>query len=193
MPTTLELEKPRRRMTLAEFLALPDDGVERMLIDGEVWEDEEVSYRSRKHSRATTLVATELELWLRRQPNPHGSVLTGDAGAVLDADNVVGIDVAYFSAAVMAEQDDDESTVVVGVPELAVEILSPADTNRKRDAKLKKYRQAGAPLVWLLDPELRTVTAHRPGADPVMFSGRQPVTAPDVLPGFAVPAADLFG
>ena len=47
--------------------------------------------------------------------------------------------------------------------------------------------------MWVLDPDVRTVTAFRPAADPVMFSGRQDVTAPDVLPGFRVPAADLFG
>ena len=29
---------PRRKMTIDEFLALPDDGVDRMLIDGELWE-----------------------------------------------------------------------------------------------------------------------------------------------------------
>lgn len=57
MPATLELEKPRVKMTLAEFLALEDDGVERMLIDGELWEDDQASYRSRQHARATTRVA----------------------------------------------------------------------------------------------------------------------------------------
>ena len=120
-------------------------------------------------------------------------MLTGDAGAVLAADTAVGIDVAYFSAAVMADQDDDESTVVVGVPDLAVEIVSPGDTQKKKNAKLGKYRRAGVKLVWVLDPDDKTVTAYRPGANPVLFSGTQDVTADDVLPGFRVPAADLFG
>ena len=164
-----------------------------MLLDGELWEDEEVSYRSRAHTRATTRVAKFLDNWLDTQPHPRGTVLTGDAGAALDADNLVGIDVAYFSAATMAEQSDDNSTVVVGAPELAVEIQSPSDTPEKVKAKLKKYRKAGVKLVWLLDPDDKTVTAYRPTGDPVWFSGQQPVTAPDVLPGFAVPAADLFG
>jgi Uma2 family endonuclease len=121
-------------------------------------------------------------------------VLTGDAGAALDAENVVGIDVAYFSPAVMAEQDADPSKIVVGAPDLAVEILSPSDTNRKRNAKLAKFRRAGVKLVWVLDPGfINTITAYRLDGTIATYSGHHDVTAEDILPGFRVPAADLFG
>jgi Uma2 family endonuclease len=184
-----------RPMTTAEFLALPqDDGVERLLIKGELLEYP-MPYRNRYHSRTMTRVARFLDVWADTQPEPRGQVLTGDAGVRLatDPDTTFGIDVAYVSAEVMARQSDDESTIVYGLPELAVEILSPGELMERHEGKLDAYLEAGVKLVWVLNPWRKTVTAFRPGADPVFFAGRQEVIAPDVLPGFRVPAADLFG
>ena len=59
----------------------------------------------------------------------------------------------------------------------------------KREADL----EAGVKVVWVLDPRTKAVTSCRPGVGPQMVSGREELTAGDVLPGFRVPAADLFG
>ena len=108
-------------------------------------------------------------------------------------DTTFGVDVTYVSAGVMSRQSDDDSTIVYGIPELAVEILSPGAVMERHENKIDAYLEAGVKLVWVLNPWRKTVTAFRPAADPVLFAGRQDVTAPDVLPGFRVPAADLFG
>lgn len=194
MATVLEAPLTARRpMTLAEYLALPEDEtVERMLIDGELWEYP-MPESDRHHAAAVMRVGQKLCNWLDTQPEPRGAVLGGDAGVVLSQKLSFGVDVAYVSAVVMARQDDAVSTRVVGVPDLAVEVLSPGEVMERHEAKLEGYLKAGVRLVWVLNPIRKTVTAFRPDADPVMFSGRQPVTAPDVLPGFSVPAADLFG
>jgi Uma2 family endonuclease len=102
------------------------------------------------------------------------------------------MDLCYVTADVMARQDDDESTVVIGVPAMAVELRSPGTRDESHNAKLEAYKAAGVPLVWVLDPYPKTVLALRPGADPVLFAGRQELTAPDVLPGFRVVTAKLF-
>lgn len=186
-------------ITTAEFLALPqDDGVERLLIKGELLEypsESPMSYRNRRHCRTMTRVAKFLDNWLDTQPEPRGEVLTGDAGVRLseNPDTAFGADVAYVSAAVMARQSDEESTIVLGIPEMTVEILSPGEVKERHEKKIDAYLEAGVKLVWVLNPWRKTVTAYRPDADPVLFAGRQDVTAPDVLPGFRVPAADLFG
>lgn len=194
MATVLELPLAvRRPITLAAYLALPEDEtVERMLIDGELWEYP-MPESNRHHALAVVRVGQKLCNWLDAQPPPRGAVLAGDAGVVLEQKLSFGVDVAYVSAEVMAGQDDLVSTRVVGVPELAVEVISPGEVVERHEAKLEAYLRAGVRLVWVLNPRRRTVTAFRPAADPVMFSGKQLVTAPDVLPGFSVPAADLFG
>ena len=196
MATVLDVEEPptaRRPMSLSAYLALPaDETVERMLIDGELWEYP-VPESNRHHAQAVARVSQRLNNWLDAEPPPRGAVLAGDAGVVLSDEVSFGVDVAYVSAGVMAAQSDDASTRIVGVPELVVEVLSPGTVVERHDAKIDALLAAGVKLVWELRPRRQTVTALRPGRPPETFSGSQDVTAPDVLPGFRVPAADLFG
>src|SRR4051812_20498514 len=122
-------------MTTEELLAMPDDGVERWLIRGELREKRDdvggksMTIRNRFHSRLTTRVSKFLDNWLDGQPEPRGAVLSGEAGVRLrqDPETTVGIDVVYVSAEVYAKQST-ETTLIDGVPVLAVEILSPSDT-----------------------------------------------------------------
>ncbi len=46
-------------------------------------------------------------------------------------------------------------------PDLAVEAISPNDTAYELDEKLEDYRKAGVPLVWVINPNSRTVRIHR--------------------------------
>lgn len=181
-------------MTMEEFLALPDDGTERWLIAGELRErGRPVPYRNRFHSRVMTTTATELETWSRSQPPPRGQVLTGDAGFRLsrDPDSIFGMDVAYVAASVLAGQSRS-TTIIDGLPILAVEILSPNDTIEDINEKITAYLEAGIPLVWIIDPYRRTVTVHRPVAEPELFNVRQELSGEPHLPGFRVPVARLF-
>jgi Uma2 family endonuclease len=179
-------------ITTEEMLALPENGMERWLIDGELRE-RPMTVRNRFHSRVMACVTTELELWRRQQPPPRGQVLCGEAGVRLsrDPDTTVGIDVVYISADVVVRQAG-ETTLIDGVPVLAVEILSPNDTIEEIHEKMTVYRQAGVPLVWVLHPYNRTVEVHRPDAEPESFNVLQELSGEPHLPGFRVPVARLF-
>jgi Uma2 family endonuclease len=181
-----------RLMTTEELLALPDDGVERWLINGQLRE-RPMTYRNRWHSRAMTRVAHFLETWREQQPEPRGSVLCGEVGCRLrhDPDTTFGIDAVYISPE-LAAQESDETRIINGVPVLAVEILSPSNTEEEINEKLDSYLQAGVPLVWVIDPHYRTVTIYRPGQEPELVNARQELTGDPHLPGFRVPVAHLF-
>ncbi|MHB1426692.1 MAG: Uma2 family endonuclease, partial [Gemmataceae bacterium] len=135
-------------MTTEQLLALPDDGVERWLIRGQLRE-KPMTYRNRWHSRAMVRVGRFLDVWLDQQPEPRGSVLGGEAGVRLtrNPDTTVGIDVVYISAEAAARNPDD-TTIIDGVPVLAVEILSPNNTVEEIDEKIDQYLEAGVLLVW---------------------------------------------
>jgi Uma2 family endonuclease len=190
-----------KAMTTEELLALPNDGVERWLIDGELRErpsegelrGHRMTLRNRFHSRVMTLISTELELWRREQPAPRGQVLSGEAGVRLrrDPDTTVGIDVVYVPPEVMVKQTE-ETALIDGVPTLVAEILSPNDTVEEVHEKIAKYRQAGVPVVWIIDPYDQTVTVHRAGGKPVLFNADQELSGEPQLPGFRVPVARLF-
>ena len=179
-------------MTTEELLAIPEDGVRRWLIDGELRESP-MTVRNRFHSRAMICVGTELEIWLRQQPTPRGQIIGGEAGVRVlhDPDTTVGVDVAYVSHEVIARQTD-ASTLVIGVPILVVEILSPSVTHEEMLEKLGVYRRAKVPVVWILDPDLQTVTVHRAKGKPRMFNTDDELTGEPQLPGFSVPVTRLF-
>lgn len=182
-----------RQMTVEEFLALPDDGVERWLIKGEVVEFGSMTTRNWKHSSIMSIVAHFLVKWRDQLAKPRGKVLSGEAGIRLpniDRD-IVGVDVGYVSAAVMAAQSD-ASTIIEGVPDLVVEILSPNDTHEKINEKIDTYLEARVPLLWVIDPRRRTVTVYRPGEPESLVTSNGFVDGGDILPGLRISLAEMF-
>jgi Uma2 family endonuclease len=179
-------------MTTEQLLALPRDGVDRWLIRGQLRE-KPMTVRNRWHSRVMARLAQLLGNWLDQQPEPRGEVLDGEVGVRLrrDQDTTVGIDLVYLSAD-LAAQEPKETRLIDGVPTLAVEILSPNDTQEELDEKVDEHLAAGVPLVWLVDPHDRTVLVYRPGAEPELFNVRQDLSADPHLPGFRVPVAQIF-
>jgi len=180
-------------MTTEELLALPEDGMDRQLIRGELRE-QSMTMRNRFHSGIEPLVAYLLVQWLIGQPEPRGRVVSGEAGFRLrrDPDTSVGIDVAYVSADVIAATPAT-SAFFEGPPVLAVEILSPSDTQEDIDDKVSLYLELEVAIVWVINPRFRTVVVHRPGAEPELFNILQELSAEPHLPGLRVPVAKLFG
>jgi len=195
MPATLEPPPPTagRRHTAADLLAMADDGIERWIVNGQI-EVVGVTQRDKHHTRLESRVAMILGIWLDAQPEPRGAVYSGEVGVVLRADPElsVGIDVAYLTAEQAANGSDEETTLLVGPPALAVEILSPNDTQKDTVRKLKWYREVGVAMVRVIDPDLKTVAVHQPGQKPVVHNEDADLDGADVLPGFRVPVAKLF-
>lgn len=188
MPTaTTEL------MTLEDFLSLPDDGIERELIAG-VLNERPMTKRNRYHAKAEASIAYALNAWRQPRPEPRGDVLSGEVGFTLrrEPDSGVGIDVAYISPETAAAQSDDQSTMIVGVPVLAVEILSPSDKQEDITNKIDEYLEVGVKLIWIVDPHFRTVTVHRCDGKPEFFTSEDELTAEPHLPGFRVLVQTFF-
>lgn len=190
-------------MTTEELLAMPDDGVERWLINGTLHEKQPefpvkvkgkpLTVRNRFHSGTMARISTVLNIWRDQQPEPRGQVLDGEAGVLLssDPDSTVGIDVVYISPEVAAGQTDS-TTLIAGVPVLAVEILSPSDTQGQIRDKVKTFLNSGVALVWVIDTDDQTVAVYRRGSKPQFFNADQELTAEPHLPGFLVAVAKLF-
>lgn len=179
-------------MTTEELLALPEDGMDRELIRGELRE-KPMTRRNRWHSTVESQICIVLGGWLTSRPKPHGKIVSGEAGFRLsrDPDSTVGIDVAYVAPEVASAEP--KSVYFEGPPVLAVEILSPSDTQEMIDEKIRLYLETGVAIVWVVHPRFRTVTVYRPDAEPRMFSGEDELTAEPHLPGFRVSVSDLFG
>jgi Uma2 family endonuclease len=121
-----------------------------------------------------------------------GYVTCNDSGVILerDPDTVRGPDVAvYEDANTFAELHPKYGEVP---PRLALEVLSPNDRASKLMRKINDYLRCGVGLVWVIDPESRTVTVNQPGKSQVEFGQDQELTGEEVLPGFRCPIAELF-
>ena len=180
-----------RTLTAEDLANMPDDGIDRDLIRGELRE-RPMTRRNPRHSVAETLISHYLWIWVQDQPDPTGQVVGGEAGFRLhiDPETYVGIDVAYISDEV-AISLDLEHKFFDGPPILAVEILSPSDEHGDVVEKIESYLEVGT-VVWIADTNFRTITVYRPGEGPVMFNDRQEIDGDPYLPGFRAPVIKLF-
>src|SRR4051794_7733229 len=95
-------------MTTEKLLALPDDGVERWLIRGQLREklpaadlrEHPRTIRNRWHSRIEMRLGQLLGNWLDQQPKPRGEIYGGEVGVRMrrNPDTTVGCDVVYVAA-----------------------------------------------------------------------------------------------
>jgi len=61
-------------------------------------------------------------------------------------------DLAMFYKSNIVERDG----YIQSAPELVVEVLSPANTRREREGKLRDYESLGVPEIWVISPEAST-------------------------------------
>ena len=62
------------------------------------------------------------------------------------------------------------------------------------ERKLREYFLAGVRLVWMIDPSKRTAEVYTaPDAPAAHLDETQALDGGDVLPGFTLPLAGLFG
>lgn len=77
-------------------------------------------------------------------------------------------------------------------PDLAVEILSPSETAARLDEKLEDYAASRVPLVWVIDPERRSVRVIAVEAPVRWLREGDTLDGGSTIPGFACPVSDLF-
>jgi Uma2 family endonuclease len=87
----------------------------------------------------------------------------------------------------------DEARRFPGPPDLAVEVLSPGDRPGDVHAKVADFLAAGTRAVWVVDARTRTVTCYRTLLHPRRLGEQDVLEGEDVLPGFSIAVAAIFG
>jgi Uma2 family endonuclease len=140
------------------------------------------------HGLTQTLIASLLLGFVR--PRRLGWVAT-ESGTVLesDPDTIRGPDVAFYSITHLPAPPIDYFEIA---PDLVVEVLSPDDRRSRVRDKIREYISAGVRLVWLVDPETRTVLEYRGSLRGTEYDESDTITGADVLPDFSCRVAELF-
>jgi Uma2 family endonuclease len=108
-----------------------------------------------------------------------------------DPDGARGADVCFISYARLPKGAVPDGPLEVA-PELVVEVRSPSDRWTDVVGKGLEYLDAGVTAVVILDPPTASAVVYRADARSEIVEGDQPLTLPDVLPGFAVPVSRFF-
>lgn len=176
-----------RTMTAAELLAMPEDGIRRELVQGEL---REMTPVGRQHARLSLNVSRSLDAHVLA----HGlGEVYPELGYVIasDPDTVRAPDVSFVRTDRL-EAGGAEEGFYVGVPDLAVEVISPTDRYSEVSVKVDEYLDAGTPMVVVVDPPRRTVTVYCARNKPVELTEDDVLEGGDVVRGWRLPVRDIF-
>lgn len=171
------------RVSLDEFLALEETKPYLELIGGEVVPK---AMPGPKHSATVVELVTELRLFLR--DHPVARVDTELRHLQRGESRVYLPDVSVT----LRERVSGGAGPVESPPDFAIEVLSPDDRAGRVAERVDFYLRAGTLLVWIVDPELETVSVYRPGQAPEFHRPPATIDARPVLAGFALDLAALF-
>jgi Uma2 family endonuclease len=158
------------------------------LIDGELVA---VNPTGEKHNRVVYKFV--LRLGVHVDANQLGTVVMPDTGIVVSEQRqtVRSPDVGFIRGDRLPANRNVWGFYRV-VPDLIVEVRSPRDIRSELLAKGMMWLEAGAALVWLIDPITETVTELGRQRAPHELGRNETLDGSDVVPGFRMPISELF-
>ncbi len=175
-----------RLYTADDLLHLPDDGKIYELHNGVLIEILGATY-------GKSMIAAWIGYLLTAFILEHklgGTIVGADGTCVLSKYNTRIPDVAYLTE--QADKSQDENQFISGAPALAIEVVSPSNTLREMQERAGEYLDAGARLVWIINPEKKTADMYRTDGQRIAVSGDGVLEGFDVLPELKLPLATVF-
>ncbi len=174
-------------LTAEDLYRLPEDGRRHELIDGRLVVSESPGWT---HGGIAAQVAAALIPYVRARR--LGQVVV-ESGYVLARrpDTVRGPDVSFVRADRLPAREVAHR-FYEGAPDLAIEIVSPDDRAAEVARKVAGYLRAGSRAVWVVYPDTCSVVVHAPDGLARLHGPDDTLDGGDVLPGLALPVAELF-
>lgn len=176
-----------RPVTADELLAMPDDGLRRELIDGEV-------HVTPPPGEEHAVVVAEVLISLGNHVRAMGLGRVHSEGGfriASDPDTVMAPDAAFVSRE-RIEQAAIGKGYRAGAPDLAVEVVSPSDSFTDVEAKVARWLAAGCRMVIVVNPARRAATVYRSRDDIVLLTENDALDGGEVVPGWILPLRELF-
>jgi Uma2 family endonuclease len=176
-----------RLYTPEDLLTLPD-GERYELVDGRLVEKQMGAYASGVAVRLTY----QLQHWNTRHRSGH--LYDSECGYQCFPDNALKVrkpDISFVRRDRLPGGRTPQGHFRIP-PDLAVEVVSPNELHWEVEQKVHEYLAAGVPLVWVVEPELRTVQVIRQDGSATRLRADDTLTGGDVLPGFECRVGELF-
>lgn len=174
------------RMTLTEFLSLPDEETSLEYDDGLV--TQKMAPFS-DHGSLQYQLAKHLDL--AGEMRELGMVFTETRFVTPSWAPVP--DVSYYRAERIEPKSQDEIGDFDIPPDIAIEIVSPSQSVGAMLRKCLRYAELGVPISLVVDRIDKTVYDIRPGGTLRVLRGDDPIDLEPVLPEFNLTVQTLFG
>jgi Uma2 family endonuclease len=182
----MDVSLRRSPKTIDDYRALPDD-VRAELIRGEIYVTPSPS--ARRHQDVVG------EIYVHLKPHVEsrglGRVYLSPVDVHLPSGDVVGPDLVH----VARERLHIVADVITGIPDLAIEVVSPSHPERDRIVKRCLYAENGVPEYWIVEPDSRAIQVlrldggeYRPAG---YFTAESHLVSP-TIPALRMPVGGLF-
>jgi Uma2 family endonuclease len=178
----------KTRVSLSDFLAMPETKPYKELIDGEIVEK---AMPGAKHGELTSQLITSLGIYLRSTREAHLQNEVRHADRDHEWVFLPDISVTLKSRRPLPAALMPDGPVEI-LPDFAIEVLSPEDRPGRLAQRIAYYMRAGVTLLWVVDPEEEQVTIWERGAEPRVAVRSETIDAKPVLSDFTLDLGELF-
>ncbi|MCC5637800.1 Uma2 family endonuclease [Nostoc sp. CHAB 5844] len=184
------VQSSNQRLTVEEFLALPEGEIKYEFVNGEAvpkYKNDEMSPKF-FHSSTTGALLIILSVWAEKK----GRVVVEWAIKLTrnQQDWIPIPDLTYVSYnRLAADWLKDEACPVT--PELVIEIISPGQTFGEMTEKATDYLKASVSRVWVVDTKARTITVFTPSSFSMTYRDHQVITD-ELLPELEITPNAIF-
>jgi Uma2 family endonuclease len=165
------------------FINLPENADKLFeFIGGEIVEVPSNPYSS----QISAFIIAALIVYIKGKNLGH---VTGEAGGYMVAGELYAPDVAFISKERQPELAREGYNP--NPPDLAVEVVSPTDTDKRLRIKVVNYLAVGT-MVWIVYPQLKEVEVYVPGQPVKIVDFDGVLDGGDVLPEFSLAVKEIF-
>lgn len=136
-------------------------------------------------------VFAQLYAWAGK--NGTGRALSSNAGFILPNGANRAPDASWVKMSRLAKISSGRKKKFIPLcPDFVIEVRSPSDRLPRLHEKMEEYRDNGAALGWLIDPQERKVHLYRPGRPVERLNRPRRLSGDPELPGFVLELAGIW-
>jgi Uma2 family endonuclease len=172
-------------LTLDAFLALPEA---KPALEYEAGRVTQKVPPQGQHSRLQFIIAALFE----QAGRPKVALAFPELRTTYNGRSYVPDVAVYAWSRIPRTAEGDVADRFTAPPDIAVEIVSPAQTVAEQTAKCLWYVANGVRIALVVNPHDRSVRLLRPGHAPLTLRGTDVMDFDEVLPGFQISVQELF-
>ncbi|QSJ14385.1 Uma2 family endonuclease [Nostoc sp. UHCC 0702] len=127
------------------------------------------------------------QIWIWNEQNKLGIVFDSSTGFKLPNGADRSPDASWVKLECWNALNQEEKTKFLALcPDFVVELLSPSDSLKATQEKMREYQDNGARLGWLINRKSQQVEIYRQGQEVEVLDSPATLSGEDVLPGFVL-------